>query len=258
MIRSSWSLGERVRRCGPLSLHEASKNGQFAGHAWRCRGPDALRAAFLTRSHALAEAVAGGLRAGTKVGTTSRGTPYRIDALPEGEPVLLWLDEVRFREEDARAVLAAAAQTLADLHDSGLVHGDLCLQSLFLEHRDRGWHATLWRPAPLLDSFTPRRVPPGMKRRLETADDVFGLGYCIASMVLGREIPRRAPSWLDDRPGPVVELGPLIQDPTLSLVLHRLVDRAPERRLSARAILDTLGYLANSPPTRVARRELSS
>jgi len=256
--RSTWSLGNKIRRCGPLTLHEALRAGQFAGHAWRCRGPETLREAFLARSLALSDAIAGGLRAATKVGTTSKGTPFRIDALPAGQPALVWIDEVRLSEEDARDILRSAAQCVADLHAGGIVHGALSLESLFLDNVEGKWRATLWRPAPVLTGFTPLPSPPGFHRTIDIEEDVFGLGYCIASMLLGRPIPRRAPTWLDDRPGPVVELGPLISDPTLSLVLHRLIDRSPQRRLSAAAVLETLGYLDHAPPARVAPLELIS
>lgn len=258
LIRSSWSLGTTVRRCGALSLHLALQDDEIAGMAWRCRGPRSLRERFAARSEELERAVAGGLRAATKVGTSNRGSPFRIDAFPTGHNTHHWIEEVRFRDEDIVEIIRSAAQTLADLHAAGIVHGSVSLETLFLEHGELGWKATLWRPAPLLTGFTPEPVPPGLTKPIDARADVFGLGYCIASMILGHPIPRRAPTWLDDRPGAVVEMSPLIRDPTLSLLIHRLIDRSPERRLPASAILDALSYLDRAPPTRLARLRATS
>ncbi len=73
----------------------------------------------MSRSSVLGEAAVAGLRVSTKVSTTNKGSPFRIDALPAGAPALVCLEDVRFDDEDIREILGRAALTLRDLHDVG-------------------------------------------------------------------------------------------------------------------------------------------
>ena len=89
--------------------------------------------------------------------------------------------------DEVRAVGAAAAEALAQVHMAGLVHGDVKPANLLLSHKGELWLADFDATAPAhgqpLNRSSPPRVPPGAPAW--PAVDITALALTLVELVTG-------------------------------------------------------------------------
>lgn len=90
-------------------------------------------------------------------------------------------------EGEVRAVGAAAAATLARIHDAGLVHADVKPANLLLSHGRELWLADFDAACPAdgrpLERFSPGRLPPGTPARSDA--DLTALALALVELSTG-------------------------------------------------------------------------
>lgn len=238
-----WSLGARLDRYAGVSLYAAHHGGD-RGLAWVGRATP-----FRDRANALAAAEIPGL---VRTSVHERnGRTVRLDAEPDGVGLEKLLAERGFTEPELLRIGQRLAHTLASMHAVGLSHGAISLRTVSLSGGPRRWLPMLGSPAPV-DGLGDRRAlaVPGAGRSITPAEDVFALGYVLASLVYGHTPPHSAPSWGSSQPGPVVRLAHMLADDQAGIVLERAIERSPDRRPSARWLADRLHAVLTAPPVR--------
>lgn len=226
------------------SFHASSLHGEFALLS-------RLRIHGLVRAHDLARC-------------EKTGTPFLIETFVDGPDARHWLTTVPDQNKGARVllVLTAIASTLACLHDSGFLHGDLKPEHVRIAHSgqtplptllDLGAAVSNARVLAAPIAFTPAFAAPEVRAGAAptVAADLYGLGAMILAMVTGdapgKRLRRRLfdeASWLP---------------PTVATLVDELLAEHPrERPQCARDVLHRLGsarIAPTVPPLPIGRDE---
>lgn len=167
---------------------------------------------------------------------------------PDGQPGPLPTDEIR-------AVTRGLLETLAYVHDTGLIHGDIKPRNVLLRRRGDPVLGDFGVSRPLRSAGTPDESPAGTPlflapeqlrgRPSSTASDIFAVGAIAWEMAVGR--PLRSPTDLtsghyDGHPLPADARGRLDREgPGLALLIERLTRPNPgERPASAHEALSSM------------------
>jgi PAS domain S-box-containing protein len=161
----------------------------------------------------------------------------------------------------ARALRLALrlAQLVEGLHEARVIHRDLRPQSLLLDTDDQLWFLGLaragrWGEPDLtassagLPSADPAYISPEqtgrMKRAVDFHSDLYSVGVILYRLFSG-ELPFRAKDALEWVHAHLARTPPPLDDPALSAIVLRLLEKAPEDRYqSARGLaLDLRRYL---------------
>ena len=199
------------------------------------------------------------------------GSPYIVTELLEGETLRERLRHGAMRLRDAIDVAIAAAKGLAAAHEKGIAHRDLKPENLFLAKDGRikildfGLAKLMQNPSgsdgstvSLQDQTDAGRVLGTVgymspeQVRGQPADgrsDIFALGCVLYEMLTGKRAFRKSSSVetmnaiLNEDPPAASDISHTIP-PALQRVVHRCLEKAPERRFQSASdlafALDTL------------------
>jgi serine/threonine-protein kinase len=175
------------------------------------------------------------------------GRPYLAVELAPGEDVRRMLGpHVVLPRARALAIVRAACEAAAHLHDCGYVHGDINPGNLVVSVDDR---------VTLIDLGVARRIGEGGTVRgthaymapeqvrgeaWTPATDVFALGVVVWELLAGERLFHRGPPWLSM--AAVIEAAPPpLADPGLDAIVQQALAKEPARRtMTARALADRL------------------
>ena len=246
----TWNLDGLVAVGGVAEIWRGTRDGVQAAvkamHTHLLRNDDA-RAQFaieqqLTTTLPQHPNVVRGLEAGDV-----DGRPYLAVEIAPGEDVRRMLGpQVVLPRGRALAIVRAACEAAAHLHDAGYVHGDINPGNLVVDVDDR---------VTLIDLGVARRVGEGGNVRgthaymapeqvrgeaWTPATDVFALGVLLWELVAGERLFHRGPPWLSM--AAVMEVTPPpLADPLLDAIAqHALAKEAAKRTVTARALADRL------------------
>ena len=196
------------------------------------------------------------------------GWPYVVMAFVEGPSLADRLLAGRFDDARAAAALAArAADALAAVHASGVVHRDLKPGNILLDAEARPILTDFGLAYPADDGArltvsgalvgTPAYMAPeqaaGDQARIGPASDIYSLGVVLYQMLTGR-LPFEGSTMsvlarlLSETPPPPSQLRPDL-DPALEAVILRAMARRPEDRFpDARTFADALRRWSEGKP----------
>jgi RNA polymerase sigma factor (TIGR02999 family) len=201
-------------------------------------------------------------------------SPYIVTELLEGETLRERLRHGAMRLRDTIDVAIAAAKGLAAAHEKGIAHRDLKPENLFLAKDGRikildfGLAKLMQNPASSDGSTVSLRDQTDAGRVLGTVgymspeqvrgqpadarSDIFALGCLFYEMLTGKRAFRKPSSVetmnaiLNEDPPAASDITPTIP-PALQRVVHRCLEKAPERRFqSASDLAFALDTLSNS------------
>lgn len=246
----TWELDGLVAVGGVAEIWRGTKDGVAAAvkamHTHLVRNDDA-RTQFAIEQRLTTElpphpGVVRGLEAGDV-----DGRPYVAMELAPGEDLRRMLGPtVIIPRSRALAIVRAACEAAAHLHDHGYVHGDINPGNLVVDTDD---HVTL------IDLGVARRVGEGGTVRgthaymapeqvrgeaWTPATDVFALGVVLWELVAGERLFYRGPPWLSM--AAVMEAAPgALAIPQLDAIAQHALQKDPAKRTAtARALAERL------------------
>lgn len=179
-----------------------------------------------------------------------RGRPYRIDRRIQAPRLSTQLGQ--FTGDVVVDMVKDLAEGLAILHTNGVIHGNVCIDTVAIIHDVDGPQAVFVELPPIGVGPWIQGSAPEVMRGVpaDSRTDVFGLGLVFWALVTGRN-PREASrsSWADERPGPALSVkGELaLKEPQKSL-LRRMIDRDPRSRpQNMKEVIEGLHGLAPAP-----------
>jgi serine/threonine-protein kinase PknK len=192
------------------------------------------------------------------------GTPVLIESFVDGPEAREWLDELAEINRGPRLtlVLSTVAATLAHLHESGFLHGDLKPAHIRIASAhdtplptllDLGASVSTARAPLLAVAFTPAFAAPELRAGAapSIASDLYALGATMTTLVTGAPPVGRAKLRLFD-------VAPWLP-PNIADLLDDLVAEHPrDRPQSAHEILHRLGannIAPNRPSSAIGRDE---
>ncbi len=246
----SWELDGLVAVGGVAEIWRASRDGVAAAvkamHTHLLRNDDA-RTQFAIEQRLTTELprhpnVVHGLEAGEV-----EGRPYVAVELAPGEDVRRMLGpNVILPRARALAIVRAACEAAAHLHEAGYVHGDINPGNLVVDVDDHATLIDLGVARPIGEGGTVRGTHAYMapeQVRGETwtpATDVFALGVVLWELIAGERLFHRGPPWLSMAAVMETEPPPL-GDPQLDRIAqHALVKDRAKRIPTARDLADRL------------------
>jgi tetratricopeptide (TPR) repeat protein len=199
-----------------------------------------------------------------EVGETSAGELFIVQELIEGRTLRALL-EVGQNVTAAVDVGRQVARALAAAHAAGIVHRDIKPENImvradgYVKVLDFGLARVVDHQAAERSTVMHQDTAPGMvlgtaaymapeqaqSSQVGPAADVFALGVVLYEMIAGRRPFVAASNMavlaaiLSEQVVPLVRLNPAIP-PALDALVHRMLEKAPERRPSARDVDDAL------------------
>ncbi|HRI69848.1 MAG TPA: tetratricopeptide repeat protein, partial [Polyangium sp.] len=182
------------------------------------------------------------------------GTPFLIETFVDGPEVREWFDAIADRNKGTHVlfVLTAIASTLARLHDSGFLHGDLkpahvrmvgAGQTIVPTLLDLGVAVSNARIDTAHIAYTPAFAAPEVRAgaRPAATTDLYGLGATILTLVTGNPPGKRLRRRLFEE---VPWLAPVVA----TLVDDLLAEHPGDRPQSAHEVVHRLGLSRLAPP----------
>lgn len=215
-----------------------------AFHATTLRGEFALlsrlRLPGLVRAHDLARC-------------EKTGKLFLIESFVDGPDAQDWIDSARESKKTARLilVLTSVAKTLALLHESGFIHGDLKPAHIRIASTERTPLPTLLDLGAAVSStrrsahpiaFTPAFAAPELRAGAapSIASDLYGLGATMTCLITAMPPPAGSKPKLFD-------IAPWLPPGIASLIDDLVAEHPSDRPQEARDILHRLG-IANIAP----------